>query len=85
MVAGWKGYFESAEAPFSWKPERVEVLKSGTLALSTGPVYDPDGRRMATFTSIWRKEAPGAWRIIFDRGTPDSQEDPTGGRTPSAQ
>jgi hypothetical protein len=24
----------------------------------------------ATCTSIWRREANGAWRIIFDRGSP---------------
>lgn len=85
VAEGWRRYFGTAEAPFSWKPERVEVLRSGSLALSTGPVYDPDGRRIATFTSIWRKEAGGEWRIIFDRGTADCQPDPTPGRTPSAQ
>src|SRR5574340_547070 len=37
-VAGWwKRYYEAKEAPFSWEPEQVEVLESGTLALSTGP------------------------------------------------
>ena len=46
---------------------QVEVL-GGTLALSTGPVYDPGGRQVATFTSIWRQEAPGVWRIVFDKG-----------------
>ena len=64
----WKRYYNKPQAPFSWEPERVEVLDSGTLALSTGPVRDPDGKLFATFTSIWRLEAPGTWRIIFDKG-----------------
>ena len=64
----WKPYYEMQDAPFSWEPERVVVLDSGTLALSTGPVYDPGGKLIATFTSIWRLEAPGKWRIIFDKG-----------------
>lgn len=64
----WKPYFEGPDAPFSWEPEKVEVLDSGTLALSSGPVYDPGGKLIATFTSIWRLEAPGHWRIIFDKG-----------------
>ncbi|UCF79831.1 MAG: nuclear transport factor 2 family protein [Candidatus Eiseniibacteriota bacterium] len=64
----WKRYFEGSSAPFSWEPEQVEVLDSGTLALSSGPVYDPDGKLIATFTSIWRLEEPGVWRIIFDKG-----------------
>lgn len=64
----WKRFYEKPDAPFSWKPEQVEVLESGTLALSSGPVYDAAGKQFATFTSIWRLEAPGVWRIIFDKG-----------------
>ena len=64
----WKRYFEQPAAPFSWEPETVEVLDSGTLALSTGPVRDARGKLFATFTSIWRLEAPGTWRIVFDKG-----------------
>jgi len=64
----WKRFYEKPQAPFSWEPERVEVLDSGTLALSTGPVRDPDGKLIATFTSIWRLDAPGTWRIVFDKG-----------------
>lgn len=64
----WKSYFDTPEAPFSWEPGQVEVLDSGTLALSSGPVYNPAGERVATFTSIWRQESHGQWRIIFDKG-----------------
>jgi ketosteroid isomerase-like protein len=65
----WKPYYEQTDAPFSWRPELVEVLDSGTLALSSGPVFDPDGKQVATFNSIWRLEAPGQWRIVFDKGS----------------
>jgi len=64
----WKSYYEKPDAPFSWKPAQVEVLDSGTLALSTGPVYDLEGKKVATFTSIWRLEPSGKWRIVFDKG-----------------
>jgi len=64
----WKKFFEKADAPFSWEPEQVEVLDSGTLAISSGPVRDPQGKIIATFTSIWRLEAANTWRIIFDKG-----------------
>jgi ketosteroid isomerase-like protein len=64
----WKRFYDGPAAPFSWQPEVVEVLDSGTLALSTGPVRNPQGKLVATFTSIWRLEAPGTWRIIFDKG-----------------
>jgi ketosteroid isomerase-like protein len=70
VAAWWKRFYEKAGAPFSWEPEKVEVLASGTLALSTGPVHDPAGKLIGTFTSIWRQEAPGRWRIVFDKGNP---------------
>ena len=68
VVAGWKVLYTRPEAPFSWEPEQVEVLASGQLALTTGPVHDPRGKLIGTFTSIWRRERPGVWRIVFDRG-----------------
>lgn len=68
VVDAWKGFYEGEAAPFSWAPAQVVVLDSGTLALSTGPVYDPTGIQVATFTSIWRQEAPGVWKIVFDKG-----------------
>jgi ketosteroid isomerase-like protein len=68
VAAGWKRFYERPQAPFAWEPDRVEVLDSGTLAISSGPVRDPAGRTIATFTSIWRLEAPGTWRIVFDKG-----------------
>ena len=65
----WNPYFEAPEAPFSWAPKTVEVLDSGTLALSSGPVYDPQGVCVGTFSSIWRREASGDWKIVFDKGS----------------
>lgn len=68
VAAAWKAYYAGTAAPFSWEPGQVEVLESGKLALSTGPVHDADGKLIATFTSIWRQDAPGVWRIVFDKG-----------------
>jgi ketosteroid isomerase-like protein len=68
VADAWKALYEKPEAPFSWEPETVEVLESGKLAISTGPVRDSKGKRFATYTSIWRQESPGKWRIIFDKG-----------------
>jgi ketosteroid isomerase-like protein len=69
ITADWKKFYTSPRAPFSWKPDLVEVLPSGTLAYSTGPVSNPDGKIFARFNSIWRLEAPGVWRVVFDSGS----------------
>jgi ketosteroid isomerase-like protein len=72
VVAGWSGFFAGPDAPFSWEPDQVEVLGSGDLALSTGPVRDPKGNIVARFNSIWRLEPSGQWRVVFDKGSPPS-------------
>lgn len=69
VEARWQGYFAGPDAPFAWAPDHVEVLDSGTLALSTGPVT-ANGVVVGRFNSIWRREAPGRWRIVFDKGEP---------------
>lgn len=68
VVAGWARYFEGPEAPFSWAPGDMTVLPSGRLAHSSGPVFDPAGRRIAEFNSVWRLEGDGRWRVVFDKG-----------------
>jgi len=70
VVKSWQQFFEGPKAPFSWAPEIVEVQEGGKLALSTGPVMNPEGKRVGTYTSIWRREKSGQWLIIFDRGCP---------------
>ncbi len=70
VISDWKVHFSEPNAPFSWAPETVEVLDSGNLALSTGPVFDKSGKQVATFTSTWRLEKDGAWKIVFDSGNP---------------
>ena len=70
VAAAWRRFFEGPQAPFSWRPETVEVLASGSLALTSGPVFEPDGTQSGTFTSIWRLEPDGRWRVVFDKGCP---------------
>ncbi len=70
VVEFWAKYYAGPSAPFSWEPKEVEVLDAGDLAISSGPAYDPSGKQFGTFTSIWRREAPNTWRIIFDKGNP---------------
>ena len=64
----WKKFYDKPAAPFSWEPDQVEVLASGKLAASSGPVYNPEGKLIARFNSIWRREASGKWKIVFDKG-----------------
>lgn len=69
ITAVWKPYFEGSTPPFAWEPDHVEVLASGGLALSTGPVY-AGGKLVGRFNSIWRLDKPHTWHIVFDKGAP---------------
>jgi uncharacterized protein (TIGR02246 family) len=75
VVAAWQGLFAADAPDFRWHPEIVELSGDGTLALSRGPWTargrDAQGQpyeRAGTFTSIWRRQADGTWRVIFDAG-----------------
>ena len=74
VLKDWAKFFRAAPAPFSWEPDQVQVLDSGRLALSTGPVLGPDGKAIARFNSIWRLDDQGDWRIVFDKGQPPDRE-----------
>jgi ketosteroid isomerase-like protein len=78
VMLAWASYFKDSNAPFSWEPDQVEVLTSGKLALSTGPVRDATGKIIVRFNSIWRLEnsnkGQNKWRIVFDKGSPLSPD-----------
>src|SRR5210317_1783322 len=85
IVTAWGVFFTDSAPDFKWRPQFVEVLEDGTLALSRGPyrliIKNEDGttaERWGTFNSIWRKQDDGNWKIIFDAGneaaeTPDDE------------
>jgi ketosteroid isomerase-like protein len=69
IARAWAPFFEGPSAPFAWSPDVVQVIESGSLALTSGPVRDPSGAVVGRFNSIWRRDADGAWRIVFDKGS----------------
>ena len=68
IVDGWRRFFDGPAAPFSWSPATAEVLESGSLGMTTGPVHNAKGDVTGRFSSVWRLEPDGRWRVIFDRG-----------------
>ena len=80
IVDAWKVFFSGDLPTIRWRPEIVEVLASGDLALSRGP-YGVLGRNeqgevtesWGTFNSIWRLSADGEWLVVFDAGSPSHE------------
>lgn len=81
IAAAWQIFFEADGPTILWRPQFVEVLDGGTLALSRGP-YRVTGRdengslqvRWGTFNSVWRLHEDGRWRVVFDAGSPAVSE-----------
>lgn len=75
IVAAWQPFFADDGPTIKWRPQFVEVLDDGALALTRGPyrmiTEDPDGNSVeywGTFNSIWRRNADGDWHVVFDAG-----------------
>ena len=83
ITEAWAVFFTGDLPSIKWRPQIVEVLESGNLALSRGPYQiidkDENGETRegwGTFNSVWRLDADGEWLVVFDAGSfPD--ETPT--------
>lgn len=69
ILAVWRGFFLGPTAPFTWRPEVVEVAANGELGYSEGPVTARDGTSTLRYFSTWALQADGRWRVVFDNGT----------------
>jgi len=75
VAAAWRPFFAPDGPRIAWRPELVEVLADGTLALTRGPYRlrrrGEDGswhESWGTFTSVWRRDDRGVWQVVFDAG-----------------
>ena len=83
IAEGWSVFFAENGPSIKWRPQFVEVIEDGTLALTRGPfrliTKDEQGvetEHWGTFNSVWRPNADGEWRVVFDAGS-DSNETPS--------
>jgi hypothetical protein len=51
-----------------WWPARVWTSCDGSMAVTTGPWVRRGGTQVGTFTTVWRREANGQWRWVYDNG-----------------
>ena len=80
ITAAWQTFFDEDGPSIKWRPQHVEVLNDGQLALTRGPYrvmsLDDDGavaESWGTFNSVWRRTPDGDWRVVFDAGSPASE------------
>jgi ketosteroid isomerase-like protein len=75
IAAGWSVFIPEDGPRIKWRPQFVEVLEDGTLALTRGPyryrATNESGEELVvwgTFNSVWRRKDDGSWKVVFDAG-----------------
>lgn len=68
---------EPTDSSLTWTPSYADVATSGELGYSWGVWISkgagPDGKpaeRRGIYLTIWRKQADGRWKFVFDGGRP---------------
>jgi len=83
VTEAWSVFFADDGPDIKWRPQTIEVLKDGELALSRGPyrmiTRDAEGKtteHWGTFNSVWRKQADDSWKVVFDAGNAAAEAPP---------
>lgn len=83
VMAAWAGFFATDGPQIRWRPQFIEVLDSGDLALSRGPYHviakTDSGEKTESwgiYNSVWQRDEDGQWRIVFDAGSPQGNTAP---------
>ncbi len=68
------GFYEKAPddtggPPLVWWPLLAGIARSGDLGFTTGP-FTFDGKPGGSYFTVWKKQADGAWKWIYDGGPP---------------
>ncbi len=83
VTEAWSVFFADDGPEIKWRPQYIEVLEDGNLALSRGPyrmiTHDAEGNSSeywGTFNSVWRKQADDSWKVVFDAGNSAAEAPP---------
>lgn len=70
--------FANPDFSLRWQPTRAEILIPGMLGYTVGrferKTKNPEGKTVrvrGTYFSVWKKQADGSWKIVFDTGSAD--------------
>lgn len=62
------------DTSLTWGPDFAGISRAGDFGFTTGP-YNGDGQAFGQYFTVWRRQADGSWKWIYDGGT--NQRTPT--------
>ena len=71
------GAFANPGFSLTWDPTHAEISSSGDLGYTIGRYVSttpgPDGpvTSQGAYTTVWRREPAGDWKVVLDLGVPD--------------
>ena len=87
VLEQWRPFLEPGGATLGWTPTASWVAASGELACTVGTWVwrgaGPDGRPAraeGAYATVWRRDASGGWRALFDVGNRPAAEVAPGAR-----
>ena len=69
VIRNAKDWLREADGALSGETIKAEVARSGELGYSYGK-YELSGNEKGYYTRIWKRDAQGLWRIVFDVTSP---------------
>jgi len=72
----WSDFFAPDGPTLTWTPRKGEVIGAGDVGYTTGRAVmrtrGADGKlteRQTEYITVWKKQADGRWKVIFDTGS----------------
>lgn len=76
VMESWGDFFAPDGPTLSWTPTKGEVIGAGDLGYTTGrSLFQSKGptgavtERRGEYLTVWRKQADGSWKVVFDTGS----------------
>ena len=76
VMKAWSDFFAPDGPTLSWTPMKGEVIGAGDVGYTTGrSVFRQKGadgkvtERRGQYVTIWKKQADGSWKVVFDTGS----------------
>jgi ketosteroid isomerase-like protein len=76
VMKGWADFFAPDGPTLTWAPVKGEVIGAGDVGYTTGrSVFRQKGtdgkvtERRGQYVTVWRKQADGSWKAVFDTGS----------------
>lgn len=76
---------ETAGSPLQWHPAFAGIARSGDLGFTTGPYFLRGRGYTGHYFTMWRREASGEWKWIFDGGVNVLDDAPAAAGAPVSQ